>query len=373
METPNVSNKKKNRRSNRKNKAKKLAAAAEQTNVIDEVLKDNNTVKSDSTDSNDEKDSFRASSTIKSSTSSIHTNKDIRDTVTKLEHQLIKMKIDSKKRDDKLMTVIKNIERLNSGNSKKPNEDIQSISSDDLTIQSSSSSSLNEFNSTSKDLSKLFNSQTIQKAHKPVIDQVGAKRPQTITPVMYQTQPSYEYIKLEKLSVFSTVEFMDEVYFYENKYKINLPVPSLLSSKIRDMIISLDPSMKLNQINFYNLSTRKLFYRLQNAVKPTDQNQFRKYLEKIDFKIFHNYKPDVTDFKPFYEALLLYRKEFTRMVDFLSADNMNCLPKCNNKEGGLIKIFVSKIDKVGKYGTKLLAGLSTQSYKNLDNFLDSFF
>jgi hypothetical protein len=77
------------------------------------------------------------------------------------------------------------------------------------------------------------------------------------------------------------------------------------------------------------------------------------------------------DFKPMYQSLLLYRKDFSTMLDFLSENNERNIPKCTNKEGGLIKNFLSKIPF--HYGDNIWNSFSNQRYNNMDEFLKPFY
>ena len=55
--------------------------------------------------------------------------------------------------------------------------------------------------------------------------------------VMYQQQP-FDHIKLVKLDIPSDVKFMEDLANYQSMYGIALPAPTLVSPKIREIIIS---------------------------------------------------------------------------------------------------------------------------------------
>ena len=56
----------------------------------------------------------------------------------------------------------------------------------------------------------------------------------------------------------------------------------------------------------------------------------------------------------------------------MSYKNQANVPKCSNKPGGLIKIFVSKIVP-SHYGEAILETLEKSSYKHVDDFLSDFY
>ena len=57
-----------------------------------------------------------------------------------------------------------------------------------------------------------------------------------------------------------------------------------------------------------------------------------------------DYRPTLTNFKPLYSSLLVYKQNFQKLYDFL-ADGIKSeyIPRADNKDGGLIKIFIDKI------------------------------
>ena len=124
---------------------------------------------------------------------------------------------------------------------------------------------------------------------------------------------------------------------------------------------------------FYKLNTVDILQLLQRALVPTSKKAFKKQMTSyLDFKLPSNYTPVVTNFKPLYRALLTYRTEFKQLYDFMSYKNQANVPKCSNKPGGLIKIFVSKIVP-SHYGEAILETLEKSSYKHVDDFLSDFY
>ena len=78
-------------------------------------------------------------------------------------------------------------------------------------------------------------------------------------------------------------------------------------------------------------------------------------------------------YRPLYDALLLYISKFTKVYDILIHglnDDKTILPRCENKPGGLVKAFVSKIPY--EHGARLLQLLDTQKWDTLQAFLRDF-
>ena len=82
------------------------------------------------------------------------------------------------------------------------------------------------------------------------------------------------------------------------------------------------------------------------------------------FNIYKDYRPTLTNFKPLYSSLLVYKQNFQRLYDFL-ADGIRL-----NKEGGLIKIFIDKIPM--GIGRRMFHNLNKEKYNNIAEFISAF-
>ena len=192
--------------------------------------------------------------------------------------------------------------------------------------------------------------------------------------VMYQQQPSFDHIKLVKLDIPSVVKFMEDLANYQSMYGIALPVPTLVSPKIREIIISRNYYLGINVSNFYLLKTVELLEYLQEAIKPTDKVMFQTAITRyVEFEIHPLYKPNSSYFKPMFEALLAYRTKFLNIFNFMAENNAANVPRIDTKEGGAVKIFLSKIPF--GYGSKLSSALviPKKGWGTLESFLDEFY
>jgi hypothetical protein len=136
--------------------------------------------------------------------------------------------------------------------------------------------------------------------------------------VMYQQQPSFDHIFLSKLNVPSAVKFVSDILNYQTRYAIKLNISTQISDNIRDNLIAQDSDYSMDEAKFYTLSSRQILGMIQRIVRPNDRATFQSYLSKyVSFKLMPGYKPTPLDFKPMYQALLLYRKEFCILLDFM--------------------------------------------------------
>jgi hypothetical protein len=188
--------------------------------------------------------------------------------------------------------------------------------------------------------------------------------------VMYQQQPSFDHIKLEKLNIPSVFRWTDAIDEYQTKYRINLPLSTMISTEVRESIIS--RNRNLDSANFHQITPLKLLKCLQKAARPNNIAEFQMALNKfVNFDIHPNYRPSASSFKPMHDALLKYRLTFEKIYNYMAEGNDANVPRCNNKDGGTIKIFISKIPF--DYGIKIFATMSKNSYNDIDEFITEFY
>ena len=187
-----------------------------------------------------------------------------------------------------------------------------------------------------------------------------------------RSQPDFSHIRLNSLNLRSYFEFVEAIWEYEQKNSIDLPVAALLSKPVREALIARHPDQTRG--NFYNLPTKNVLRLLQIELRPEGRLTFHKHLQANTFfpELPHGYRPDASNFKVFYNALLLYRFRFLRVFTILSDGNPHHnIPKCENKEGGLIKTFLDKIPF--EYGQRLHREMPTTQYVYFEEYVEDFF
>ena len=210
-----------------------------------------------------------------------------------------------------------------------------------------------------------------QKRRESILERIAqAADAPRVQVTMMSKQPKYDQIRLEYLTPRAIFKFIDEVNEYQIAYGIVLPVPTLISNKIRDNLMARHRGLTLTK--FYNLTTMQIIKILQRQIRPESMLAFQITLAKHSyFETPSNYKPNVSDFKPFYDALLQYKARFLRIYEIMAANNEDNIPETNNKEGGLIKIFVDKIPF--EYGSRTFRALKKNKFNTIYEFLTLFF
>ena len=187
-----------------------------------------------------------------------------------------------------------------------------------------------------------------------------------------RAQPDYSHIRLDAIKLRPYLAFIEAIWEYEQKHGISVPVATLLSKTVREEIIARNP--RVSPDNFYDLSTRQVLKLLQREIRPEGRVTFHKELvNNTRFpELPRNYVPEASNFKVFYDALLLYRFRFLRVYQILADGNPpENIPKCENKDGGLIKMFLDNIPF--EYGTRLHRELPSSKYAHIEDYLVDFF
>jgi hypothetical protein len=188
--------------------------------------------------------------------------------------------------------------------------------------------------------------------------------------LMTQSPPSYEHIRLDRLTLGKIFKFISSINEYQIAHGVSIPVTALVGERVRELIMA--HHRGLTEPKFFKLSTEELINYLLQEVRPRTNLQFRKAMEMYArFEYTGKDKPGATNFKSFYDDLLIYRNRFIKVYDVLSEDNEDVIPPITNKEGGLIKVFLDAIPQ--KYGKHVYENLKNKRYDFIHDFLREFF
>lgn len=190
--------------------------------------------------------------------------------------------------------------------------------------------------------------------------------------IMYQQQPSFDHIQLSKLTCFHVLRFVGEIVDYQDRFNITIKPTQLVTTQVKSIIIAHNSNRGITELNFSNLSTKEFLLALQRATRPLDRTQFyNNIMKNVDFQIPRNYHPSPIYFRPLYDALQIYRTDFTRYYEFMRDKKGKNVPKIENKQNGLIKLFLSKIPF--GYGDKIFQKLKSNKFTDFSDFLNEFY
>ncbi len=210
----------------------------------------------------------------------------------------------------------------------------------------------------------------ISDRRKSLVDNIAVLKPKTNVQVT-RVQPDFSYIKLEKLRVREAFDFFNKIVKYEQMNGMSVPAATLVNDYVRTAIMARCPQIS-SEDDFYHLNQKELLSYVRLAIKPVDKIQFSKALNfGINFWLPEKFKLTILSYSEFYNKLLSYRREFIDVYDFLAHENKINIPRCDNKEGGLISIFIGKIPV--SYGKLVVQQLSNSKFDNVDSFLSAFY
>ena len=183
-------------------------------------------------------------------------------------------------------------------------------------------------------------------------------------------QENYKGARLERLNVSNVLKFIDDVNRYQAQWQVRLNTATYVSDSVKRTLISRSRG-RLTEGGFYRVTTKDLLREIQRAVRPQSILAFSKVFEdNIAFILPDNFIPSAVNLDFLYDALLLYRDRVLLVYDFLSKHNTDNVPLCNDKEGGLMKIFTDKIPF--EYGTRIMRNLKTKRFDDLESFINAF-
>ena len=190
---------------------------------------------------------------------------------------------------------------------------------------------------------------------------------------VYKNTPSYDHIKLTSDSISSILEFAAAIEQFQNMHKLAVPAATLISPDIREYLIGVADDHRINQMTFFGLDNKSVFALLQKLKRPKNVIDFRRAVEThLRFNIYKDYRPTLTNFKPLYSSLLVYKQNFQRLYDFLADGiRLDFIPRADNKEGGLVKIFIDKIPM--GIGRRMFHNLNREKFNNIDEFISTFY
>ena len=116
---------------------------------------------------------------------------------------------------------------------------------------------------------------------------------------------------MERATIRSFDKFIEEVKLFQQKHKIKInPGTQIKEGIIHKLLASArDEGYDCEEADFYSYSLENISRLMRLHVKPENKMDFEFKLKKnLDFPVMlPNYELSVTNFGPFYEALVIYK------------------------------------------------------------------
>ena len=206
----------------------------------------------------------------------------------------------------------------------------------------------------------------------PGLSDRGVKiKPKTGDPgvKIYAEQHSFAHIRLKDLTLDSIFNFWSEYNRYKEMHGIELKAAALIENGPRREIMA-RCDIPTDAI-FYALDTPSIAQYIQKTVKPTDKKMFSQMLSQSLAQGGGDINVSVIGYRALYTRLLQIRREFVEKYEFLAFENSERVPKLENKEFGLIYIFLNALPT--EYGKAVFANLPNSRFSSLKKFLHVFF
>ena len=196
--------------------------------------------------------------------------------------------------------------------------------------------------------------------------------PTTITTT--RQRPPVDFA-LTKITVYNVVKYSNDIVSWQNKSGLEFHAREGMSDDVIEILIASNsgPGMDMTREKFYSAETTNtvIFKMLQCYCRPRDILSFCKLIALVRFRGSTNLTGYYKAFPAYYQALLLYIREFRLMFEFMSENNGDNVPKTNFKEHGIMSIFFRLINPPDwKNYLLLYAELKfTTAYQFFDKFL----
>lgn len=186
------------------------------------------------------------------------------------------------------------------------------------------------------------------------------------------TVPEHTKIYLSSLTVKAAVSFFKQVDLYHKRYKpLRLPLATMLSPSCVNLLVSANRRQGINSYNFLECDSEQVLNMVQSYVQPRSKDQFREELkENANFpnKVAGL---ELANTAEFLESVLQYTQSFLLLVDFMADGNEANTPRCEDKEGGILKIFFAKFPN--NYGRSIFTEMTKKKFSDFKDFTKEFF
>ena len=183
-------------------------------------------------------------------------------------------------------------------------------------------------------------------------------------------QPKFDHIKIEKMRALDIINFFKDIANYERSNQTPIPAVSLISQRQRSKIMEINGID--NENSFLDLSNRELYVALQKTVRPNDKFSFANTIKACaNFSWSRTIAPTYSNMFEFLCEFNIYIKNFQDLIEFLSLDNAEAVPRINmEKPYGMIYLFCEPIPF--EFGYKLVSEMDNKKFDSFANFKDAF-
>ena len=189
-----------------------------------------------------------------------------------------------------------------------------------------------------------------------------------------RTLPDHNHIHLKKATLRDFDKFVEEITLFESRHETDLKAALLIDKGVvKDLVTTAkDKGYEISEISFYKLDLAQIAKLMRIYLKPRNKQSFSYLLEHAVYfpELSSKYEMTVTNFTPFFQAMMLYLENFRRVYDFLALANRRSIPPCDLKSGGTLLTFVEKIPN--SYGRAVLQALGKHSFDSAETMLEDF-
>lgn len=190
---------------------------------------------------------------------------------------------------------------------------------------------------------------------------------------MFWERPKFGGRKLSSLRIPEVLRFCEEVRAFSAENgasSAQVPIGKLIETEVQMTLLAKSDGRLLRD-KFYEYSGDAILLELQRAVRPLSLDSFKRALQdNVSFPLPPTWVPDRSNGEVFFDALVVYAENFSFVFSFLSKENAKNTPALHGREGGVLRIFASKIPH--GYGKKTLERLGKTVFPSFSAFATTF-
>jgi len=185
---------------------------------------------------------------------------------------------------------------------------------------------------------------------------------------VHQALASSTHIRLSQLTADKVIKFEDDLQMYEEEHGVKLKAFAHVSRDVRELLISSPSNQLLMLPEFCGLSKDAIIKICRDFIKPKTCADFAKKLRAACRPDgFTLNTADIEHWPTFHADIARYCQLFLRVFKFLATHNEENIPKCENKDEGSIKIFMSNFEK--EFRESVMTQLRISHGSNIESFI----
>ena len=185
-------------------------------------------------------------------------------------------------------------------------------------------------------------------------------------------QEDSSHIVLKNFSVRAWFEFVLKLSEFEARNGVRLAAAARVDKSVRQRILTCSKVPISDPIEFTKISEATLLKYFQRAIRPPTKLDFARILKySVKFPGREDFVLSNETFDEFYSNVMTYTQDFHNAFTFLAYNNGDNIPAVDNKEDGLINIYLEPFP--GTFAKKIMSDIRSNTATSIRSFIEDRF